>query len=158
MCDPITAGVISAGGAIYGGLSANRTARENAALLERQAVLRHEKAKVDIEAADIRARRALGSRDAAIGASGATAASFSDVIADDLATSALEKRLIKYGAAVDSANYRFQAQQQRQAGTDALIGAAFSAAGSVAGGYGRSNMMARGITIDSPWDTYAQRA
>ncbi len=154
MCDPITAtigaGVIGGAGAIFGGISAKQTGDANAALLQQQAALRTEKAKVDIEAADLRQRRAAGERDAKIGTTGIDARSFSDVLADDLATGALEKALIKYGGQVDANNLNYQAQLQKSKGNDALIGSFFSAAGSVLGGYGQAGLIAaKGVSVGS---------
>ena len=154
MCDPVSltlgSAAIGAVGSLYGGLSANRAARDNAALLDRQSALRMEQARVEQESADIRARRAAGSRNAGIGTTGVTAESFSDVINDDLQSTALEQRLIQYGALTDSQNLRAKAGNMRKQGSEALIGSVFSAAGQIADGsgkaYERSN---KGVKVGS---------
>lgn len=128
---------ISAAGSIAGGISANKTAKANAAALEEQARLRQEKGKYDIETQDRQFRRQQGKVLSAVGASGVSAASFLDILADDAAESALEKQAIKFGADADSSNLKRQASIQRQQGRAAMIGSIFSAAGSLASGYGK---------------------
>lgn len=160
MCDPVTATVVSVGlsvgSSLYQGAQAKKRAKSNADVLERQAALRQEKARVDIEQADIRARRQAGARDAIIGTSGVSAESFSDIIDDDLKSAALDKQLIKYGADIDSSNIRMKAAQQRSEGKAALFGSVLSAAGSVAAGYGRvGELRTKGVATTSPWATYS---
>lgn len=142
MCDPVSAliGVstaINVAGSVTKGLAAKQTADTNAAALEQQIAQREEKAKYDVELADRKYRRQAGAVRAAIGSTNLDISSFSDVLADDAAESALEKAAIKSGALVDEKNLYFQAQGQRQAGQNAQTGMYFNVAGDFANGFTR---------------------
>jgi len=128
---------ISAAGTVLGGISSYQTGKANEKALNAQADARLEKGKYDTEQADIRFRREQGKVLAGIGTSGVDARSFLDVLTDDAAESSLEKQSIKFGATVDSNNLRYQGKVQRAQGKAALIGSIFSAAGTVASGYGK---------------------
>jgi len=158
MCDPasmvMASGTMGAAGSLFGGVSSMQAGFANSDLLNRQAALRQEKARVDIEAADIRFRRASGERNAGIGTTGISADSFSDVIDDDLKTSSLEKRLIQYGADVDSANLRMQAKMAKSQGIQRFVGSIFSAGGQMAGAYGKAYSLEKGgVSVGGSWAT-----
>lgn len=136
MCvDPVSlsfaAGAIGAVGNMIAGFSKKQEADANAAALENNALQRQEKAKFDIERADVKYRRVTGSTVAKIGSTGVDVSSFSDVLADDAKESALEKKAIQVSADIDSANLRFQAAGQRSQGQAALVTGIFGAASSV---------------------------
>lgn len=159
MCiDPVTLTIastaITAAGTVVGGISAHQASQAEAGRIGQQAAYRETKAAYDIDAASRNQRRSLGRVTAEIGKSGVDAASFLDVISDDLAEGALERETIRFGGQVDSANMRTSARQVRQGGRMALLGSAFSAAGSAAAGYGR---VATAPTASSNWVTTVHR-
>lgn len=142
MCvDPATAVMVSTGisaiGSMASGVMKASEARANAAALETAAQQRQEKAKFDIERADVQYRRQLGSVQARIGTTGIDTSSFSSVLADDAKESALQKQAIQVGADVESQNLRFQAGGQRMSATSDIVSGAFGAAAAVGKGYGQ---------------------
>jgi hypothetical protein len=160
MClDPITATMtaVSVAGAVTSGVSKYQTANVNAAALESSAAQRLEKAKYDVEQADRRYRRQAGSVEALIGTTGIGISSFLDVLSDDAAESALEKKAIKLGAQVEANNLRFQAEGQKRSASGAILEAGLGVAGAVVGGFGRSQQVSAinaksikfgGVTLD----------
>lgn len=142
MClDPITmmtvGTVISGAGTVLGGFSAMKTGRAQAAQLQQQAQLRQAKAQFDSEMVMRRFERNRGSKLAGIAATGISAESFYDVLADDAAEAALEREAIKFGATADVANLQARANDVRAQGDAAFVGSLFSAAGSMASGFGK---------------------
>lgn len=143
MCaDPATMMVVgatvTAGGELYGGLSADKAGRQAQAQLEQQAQLRIAKGEYDAEDARVRFVRDKGAKVASAANSGTSMESFADVFADDAAEAALERQTIRYGAQMDAANLRAQGQAMRERGQNAKIGSMFAAAGSIFSAAGKA--------------------
>lgn len=160
MCiDPVSMMVIgtvaSAGSQLVGGMSSMSTANSNAKALQQQAYLREQKGEYDVEQADRRFRREQGKVLAGLAVSGVDASSFYDVLNDNASESALEKKTIRYGATADANNLRHQAMTTKAQGKAAFIGSIFSAAGTVASGYGKVGaMQTKGVTVDTQYGGY----
>lgn len=143
MCAPplIVAGVgaaISAGGALYSGVQANRQARAEAALYESQGAQRLQKAEFDVETTRRRYVREAGRNQAEAAASGIDVASFSDVFADDAKEFALEVSAIRYSAKSEAAMLKYRADMARKRGKAEQTASYFRAASSVVSAFGPS--------------------
>lgn len=176
MCDPVSA--ISAGvgavGAIAQGSSAAQTSSTNAAIhqynaqvLRQNAEIKRQKAEFDVGTSDREFKRVQGKSEAAIGASGIDARSFFDVLADDAAEHALERKTIRLNAEIDAYNLETQAQGQevqaeveRRAAASAKKSSFLNVASAIVGGFGRSQQIAGirakgdtlgGVSLASPF-------
>lgn len=133
------------------------TADTNAAALETAAAQREQKAAYETELADRKFTRQEGHVRASIGQTGLATASFSDVLADDAAESALEKLAIKAGGKIEANNLRFQAAGQRVAGQNAIVESLFGVGSAVAGKYKANAQLdairAKGVTVNGGWNT-----
>lgn len=141
MCSPPMAiaaigGAIQAGGAIYGGITAQRSANSEAALYESQRSQRLQKAEFDVETLRRQYRRESGRNQAESAASGIDVASFSDVFADDAKEFALEVEAIRYSAKSEAAMLRYRSEMARKRGKEARTASYFQAAGALFGAAG----------------------
>jgi len=146
MCiDPVTATVvgtaITSGGTLMSGISANKTGQANQKALESQADLREQKGVYDEEQARNRYTRSRGTTIARMAGSGLDLTTFIDVLNDDAAEAATERKAIRFGAQVDAANIRFKGASSAAEGKGALVGSVFSAAGTAFAGYGKATAM-----------------
>jgi hypothetical protein len=132
------ASVVSAGSQVAGSLHAGEMksgiASANARLFDEQAKARIEKGKFDAQTAMRNYSRAKGTALSRIASSGVSAQSFYDVLADDAAEAALQRKAIKYGAQAEADNLRFQAAGQRLEARAAKDGARIAAIGNAASG------------------------
>jgi hypothetical protein len=133
MCEPATltlaAGMMMAAGSVATGVMGAQAASVNATAYEEQAQLRIQKGEFDAVQAQNRFRRVFGQAVAGAAASGVDPQSFGDVFADMTMESELEQKAIRFGAANEARNLRFQAQGQEIAGDAAIIGGVFGGAG-----------------------------
>ena len=135
--DPITlgliigGGVLSGAGKLLGGFAEARSRFDQGAEAERQAQLRLEKGEFDVQQSQRRFNRVQGEVLAGIGTTGVDVSSFLDVLMDDAAEGALERKAIRWTAANEAHSLRVQARGMRRAGKDSITGAYFGAAGSV---------------------------
>ena len=142
---------VSAAGTLFGGISANKAAREAAAAMEMQAQLRIQQGEYDAEQERREYVRASGTTRANAAASGIDIQSFADVFADDAAESALAQKSIRWGAQRDAANIRAQASDTRTQGRNKLIGSIGAAVGSVFSSAGQYRAASRPAV--GPWST-----
>lgn len=158
MCEPVSMGTALVTGAgmavnaigtakqakaqIKAGTQQAIVSEANARMLEEQAELRLEKAKFEIDARHRNYRRERGAARAKIASSGVDARSFYDVLLDDAAEAALERKALKWEAEQEAAYLRYQAWGERQEGKAALQGAKSSAEATYLNGISQGVQMA----------------
>ena len=156
--DPITLGLMLGGGAItavgrlFAGFSEAKARNTSAALFDQQAIARIEKGEFDANASERRFRRQQGETVAAIGTTNINETSFYDVLMDDAAEAALERKAIRYTANAEAGQLRFQGQQQRAAAKGAIIGSYFGAAGAVVSSVATARMRSVGVGTGNAFD------
>jgi hypothetical protein len=109
--------------------------KANAAMLERQAEQRLDKAHSDVLDARVNFERHAGRTNALVAASGIDRASFADLLLDDAIQARLERERIAQGGEVDASNLRYRAASERSAGRNAVTAGYINAASSVVGGF-----------------------
>lgn len=133
MCDPttllITGATISAGSSVAQGISANSSARANAAMLGVQQQRRESKLALDLENSDRKFRTHTGAVQQKISVSGLTQGSFSDIIASDATERAMEVETLRWNAQNDVDNIEYQKSSELSRGRSAMAGGIINAVG-----------------------------
>lgn len=163
MCDPVNLGlqVLSAGVQMVGQRKQTQAtaaaAEANAAQLDVMAAREFEKAAFETEATEQQFRRAIGETKAAIGASGLTLGSFSDVIADAAQGNQMDKDAIQYGAATRAEQLRFQSTSERLEANSAKSAGRYQMLGTALGAVTSLVKMrpttSNGVAITTPFQT-----
>lgn len=145
MCLPLIGAVVSAVGTIASAQAQAASYKAQAAYSERQALMTQQKGAYDARQLGRQHDRALGEmRSQYLGSGIALEGSALDVLEDSATQASLDEQAIKYGAQVQSDNYRFQASLARMNARNAMTGGVLGA-------------LATGINGVNQWQTQQQQ-
>jgi hypothetical protein len=162
MCDPVSIGVgfavvgatVGAVSALRQGSAAKGAAQANANLIDMQARQREHKAQYDEAQKRNAFLRVRGRQQAIAGKSGLSMLSFSDVFEDSALESALEIKAIRYSAAADVYQLKYQRNVEVWKGNEAKKAGQLAAVGAIAkGGAQAFGAMPESVSLSSPWET-----
>jgi len=152
----IISGITSAVGTAYSGMTQAASYRTQAAYADRQAVMAQQKGAYDeSQLARQNTRQMSGMRGDYLSSGIALDGSALDVLTDSATQASLDEQSIKYGAQVQSDNYRFQASLARTNARSATTGGFLGALATGVNTFSRAGDMRQQRTmISNPYARY----
>jgi len=141
MADPITwAAIITAGAAVFSGVTAMQTGDANQEAFNLQAKQEEEAGRQRVRAIESKSRRLSGVQRAQFAAAGVNlSGSVLDVQQDSINESRIDAMTTMQNSFNQSASLRFQGNVAKSEGINSAISSGFDAAGAVVGGVGQYN-------------------